>query len=151
MQMQEAQLRGKLRAMLSRADEIWKSYERRVNAIATTEQRGAKGEYAITRPGVSPLGISLVDRVIPYFDVIVGGCLILGLFTPVAAIAGAMFLGAVISTQPPWVPGAESTIYQTIEMLALLALASIGAGRLGGLDFFLGGLCGRCCGARKEG
>jgi len=148
---QMAELNGKLRSMLAPANKLWDNYETRVNAIATSDQRRARGRLSIPRPGDSLLGISLVDKVIPYFDLIVGACLILGLFTPVVATAAALFLAAVISTQPPWIPGTASTIYQTVEMLALLMLASIGAGRFGGLDFVLGGLCGRCCGARKEG
>jgi hypothetical protein len=38
---------------------------------------------------------------------------------------------------------------QVIEMLALLALAAIGAGRFVGLDYILGGLRNLCCPPKK--
>lgn len=66
----------------------------------------------------------------------VGLCLLLGLFTRTAAIAGAVFLLSVIATQPPWVTTAEPTINQTVELAGLLVLAGTGAGRWLGLDFF---------------
>ena len=42
-------------------------------------------------------------------------------------------------SQPPWVPGAITTLfpYQLVEMLALLTLATTAVGRWGGLDFFV--------------
>jgi uncharacterized membrane protein YphA (DoxX/SURF4 family) len=69
----------------------------------------------------------------------IGVCLFLGLFTRLAALAGIAFLVSVIATQPPWVPGAITTVfyYQTVEITALLVLLAAGAGRWAGLDFFL--------------
>ena len=66
----------------------------------------------------------------------VGICLLLGLFTRLAAVAGAVFLLSVIATQPPWLATAEPTYYQTVEMAGLLVLAGTGAGRWLGLDYF---------------
>jgi uncharacterized membrane protein YphA (DoxX/SURF4 family) len=66
----------------------------------------------------------------------VGICLLLGLFTRTASIVGALFLVSVIATQPPWLPTAEPTINQTVELAGLLVLAGTGAGRWLGLDFF---------------
>jgi uncharacterized membrane protein YphA (DoxX/SURF4 family) len=66
----------------------------------------------------------------------VGVCLLVGLFTRTAAIAGAIFLLSVIATQPPWLPTAEPTINQTVELAGLLVLAGTGAGRWLGLDYF---------------
>lgn len=66
----------------------------------------------------------------------VGICLLLGLFTRLASIAGALFLLSVVATQPPWLPNAEPTIYQSVELAGLLVLAGTGAGRWLGLDFF---------------
>ncbi len=69
----------------------------------------------------------------------VGACLILGLFTRLAALAGMAFLFLVIMSQPPWVPGAITTVfyYQLVEIAALGTLLASGAGRWAGLDFFL--------------
>jgi hypothetical protein len=47
-----------------------------------------------------------------------------------------MFLLSIIATQPPWLPTAEPTIYQTVELAGLLVLAGTGAGRWLGLDYF---------------
>lgn len=75
----------------------------------------------------------------------VGICLLLGFFTRLASFAGALFLLAVIASQPPWVPGAASTIEQTVELAGMLVLAGTGAGRWFGLDFFTYALFGKCC------
>jgi hypothetical protein len=40
---------------------------------------------------------------------------------------------------------------QFVEMLALLALAAIGAGRFLGIDFLFGGLKQWCCPAKSTG
>jgi uncharacterized membrane protein YphA (DoxX/SURF4 family) len=102
-------------------------------AIATDEQR-AGGELPIPE---SPL--KKTDRILTWAMIICGGCLIVGLFTRIAAVACAAFLFLVIMSQPPWVPGTITTLfpYQLVEMLALLALATTAVGRWGGLDFFL--------------
>jgi len=81
----------------------------------------------------------------------VGVCLMLGLFTRLAALAGMLFLISVVATQPPWVPGAITEVfyYQLVEFAALLALFASRAGQWAGLDFITGMLFGKCCG-RKE-
>ena len=61
----------------------------------------------------------------------------LGLFTPVAALAAAGFLGSVFLSQLPPSSGPGSTYYQLIESMACLVLAGTGAGRFAGIDYFL--------------
>jgi uncharacterized membrane protein YphA (DoxX/SURF4 family) len=102
-------------------------------AIATDEQK-KRGKYAEPE---SELKKS--DRIIVWAMMICGGCLIVGLFTRIAAVGCAAFLFLVIMSQPPWVPGTITTMfpYQLVEMLALLTLAATAVGRWGGLDFFL--------------
>jgi uncharacterized membrane protein YphA (DoxX/SURF4 family) len=75
----------------------------------------------------------------------VGACLLLGLFTRLAALGGIVFLCMVIATQLPWEPGAntEFLYYQLIEIGALVVLLAAGAGRWAGLDFFLRALWAR--------
>ena len=85
-----------------------------------------------------------VDRAIPYFDIAVGLCLILGLFTRPAAILGGLFLASVCVSQWPGYPGAAPIYPYVIEMLALFALAAIGAGQIAGLDFLVCGLRRYC-------
>ncbi len=73
----------------------------------------------------------------------VGVCLMLGLFTRLAAVAGIAFLLMVMAAQPPWVAGARTEFfwYQAVEIAALGVLLVSGAGRWAGLDFFLRALC----------
>jgi hypothetical protein len=57
-----------------------------------------------------------------------------------------------MSTQPPWVPGAETTYvyYQLVEVLALVVLIAMAAGYYGGLDYVIRGLRLRCCPPKKK-
>lgn len=75
----------------------------------------------------------------------VGVCLLLGFFTRLASLVGALFLFSVITTQPPWVAAAAPTINQTVEMAAMLVLAATAAGRWAGIDFFTHAFCQKFC------
>ncbi len=101
---------------------------------------GARVQSAVTNPETRRL-----DRMNVLVTCVVTGvgiCLLMGLFTRVAAIVGALFLLSVMATQPPWVPGAATLVfyYQLVEFAALLFLAAVGAGRWAGLDFIIQGL-----------
>ena len=87
-----------------------------------------------------------------YGLVAMGVCLILGLLTPLAALAGAVFLGQIYLSMPPWPglppnPMAEGHYWivnkNLIEMLACLVLASTPNGLWIGLDALLFGWIGR--------
>ena len=126
-------LKGQL---LSQVDALWKNVETDFNNVATSEQRQAAG-------GPLPIGklpargvftTDFVDRVIPWFDFLVGVCLILGLFTRTAAVLAGLFLASVCASQWPGYPGAAPIYYQSIEMLALFALAAVGAGKVASID-----------------
>jgi uncharacterized membrane protein YphA (DoxX/SURF4 family) len=132
-------------------DRLWKDLENDLNAIATDEQWERHGRLAITKPGRTPVDSESMDRVIPWFDVVIGACLILGLFTRLAAVFGAAFLASVCLSQWPGSPGAAPIYYQAVEMLALLVLAAIGAGQFLGIDFLFGGLKTWCCPGRNTG
>lgn len=86
------------------------------------------------------------DTFLMYSLMAIGVCLMSGFLTRLAALGGAFFLCSVIGTQPPWVPEAAPTYSETIEMLGLVVLATTSSGRWLGLDYFLGKLCGCCCG-----
>jgi len=83
----------------------------------------------------------------------VGVCLMLGLFTRLAAVGGLVFLGSVIAAQPPWIVSPAGPIdpflYQLVEIAGLLVLFASRAGQWAGLDYFIRALTRRCCG-RKE-
>ena len=82
----------------------------------------------------------------------VGVCFLLGFFTRLAAVGGALFLLSAMMTQLPWTPGANTTFfyYQLVECAALVAILAYGAWRLPGIDYILRGLWCRCCGNKKQ-
>jgi uncharacterized membrane protein YphA (DoxX/SURF4 family) len=124
-------------------DKLWKELEADLNDLATPEQWKARGRLAIGKIGRGAFDSQTMDAIIPYFNLVVGVCLLAGLFTRPAAIAGAIFLATVCASQWPGSPGAAPIFYQAVEMFALLTLAAIGAGRYLGLDYFLGAICCR--------
>jgi len=81
--------------------------------------------------------LAMIDKYLTYGLMGVGGCLIIGMFTRLASLAGALFLLSVALAQPFWVAGTQPTYNQVVEMLALLSLATTPVGRWGGLDFFI--------------
>jgi uncharacterized membrane protein YphA (DoxX/SURF4 family) len=107
-----------------------------------------KVDAAVTDPEVRRLHRN--DVIVTSVVISVGVCLLLGLFTRVAALAGALFLLSVMASQPPWVAGANSMFfyYQLVEFAALVFLAAVGAGRWAGLDFIIHGLWARRRGAQ---
>jgi uncharacterized membrane protein YphA (DoxX/SURF4 family) len=84
-----------------------------------------------------------INQVTMWGLTVVGGCLLLGLFTRTACVAGAGFLLMFTLAMPalPWLPAnprAEGHYFfinkNLIEMIALLALATTASGRWAGLD-----------------
>jgi uncharacterized membrane protein YphA (DoxX/SURF4 family) len=67
----------------------------------------------------------------------VGTLLLVGLFTRLACVVGAVFLLSVVMMQPFWVSDAAPTFNQYVEMFALITLATTQVGRWAGLDYFV--------------
>jgi uncharacterized membrane protein YphA (DoxX/SURF4 family) len=97
-------------------------------------------------PPEKPALIKWLDRLTIWTLLIVGGCLMLGLFSRTAALVGAGFLVMTLLTHPPlpWYPeppNAEGHYIfiskNVIEMLALFMLACIPTGRWFGIDALL--------------
>jgi uncharacterized membrane protein YphA (DoxX/SURF4 family) len=106
-------------------------YHTRLSQILSSEQREDRATAQKLSSTLQP------PRQID--TLLVGVCLILGLFTRVAAVVGAGFLLSIMSTQPPWVEEVLDTVklifaYQGIEVVAMFLLAFIGAGAWWGLD-----------------
>jgi uncharacterized membrane protein YphA (DoxX/SURF4 family) len=87
--------------------------------------------------------VEWIDRVTSYGLTIVGACLLLGLFSRTACVAGAAFLLLFYLAMPPfpWLPENLKTEghylfvnKNLIEMLALFVLATTRSGRWAGLD-----------------
>jgi uncharacterized membrane protein YphA (DoxX/SURF4 family) len=125
----------KVAPSLKQIDEIWKTYELSLNNLATREQAEQTSPLKLGVPRNQWMDTSLINQIVPYFDMAIGVCLILGFLTPVAALAAAGFLGSVFLSQYPPATGPSSTMYQLIEGVACLTLAGTGAGRFAGLDF----------------
>jgi uncharacterized membrane protein YphA (DoxX/SURF4 family) len=142
----------KLRSQLiPTIDILWKDLENDLNALATQQQWEQHGRLSIGKPGRGLVDSETMDFIVPWFDTVVGACLILGLFTRPAALLAAAFLASICAAQWPLLSGAVPIYNQAVEMLALLALAAIGAGRFLGLDFFFCGLRAICCPPKKTG
>ncbi|MCS5629748.1 MAG: DoxX family membrane protein [Pirellulaceae bacterium] len=133
----ENEIRSSRVPMLASIDLIWEGLQRELNAL------GTRVPLPLGKINAPPIAANQLDRFIPWFDIIVGLCLLLGLCTPVAALAGAGFLLSVILSQFPGSAGAQPTYYQTIEMCSLLVIVFTGAGKHVSLDSILGHCC--CC------
>lgn len=131
------ELANTINPVFAQIDTIWDNYEAAQNELATSKQSKGRPQFELTKPRLAMIDTSVLDRLVPYFDMTIGWLLILGLFTPLAALAAAGFLGQVVLSQYPPATGPASSNYQLIECMACLVLASTGAGRFAGLDFFL--------------
>jgi uncharacterized membrane protein YphA (DoxX/SURF4 family) len=112
--------------------------QKTVAELASDEQRAAAGPMP---PAWTSL--DLVNAATMYGLVVMGWCLILGLCGPLAALAGAVFLGQIYFSMPPWPglppnPMAEGHYFivnkNLIEMLACLVLVFIPTSSWVGLD-----------------
>lgn len=115
-------------------------YHLALSNILTQEQRdSAKMTERLAGTLNPPQTIDTINKMVMWLTLIVGSCLILGLFTRMAALVGAGFLLSIMSMNPPWIPEVLETVklifaYQGIEVIALLLLATVGAGAWAGLD-----------------
>ena len=91
------------------------------------------------------------DRFVSWSLVTIGACLALGILVKFNAMGGACFLASVLASQPFWVPGAQPTYDQWVELAALLAIAALPTGGWSGLDYFLKRWCplAGCCAGRS--
>lgn len=95
----------------------------------------------------TPSRMGLLDLGVTIGLSAIGLCLLLGFCTRLAALGGAIFMVNVVLTQFPWptvypyapeVVGHSMVVSKdTVELLALLLLIILPAGRWGGLDWFL--------------
>jgi uncharacterized membrane protein YphA (DoxX/SURF4 family) len=90
---------------------------------------------------VEPPPLWRADRFVSWSLVTIGACLVLGVLVKFNALGGACFLASVIASQPFWVPGAQPTYDQWVELAALLAIAALPCGGWSGLDYFLKQWC----------
>jgi len=141
----EVELRQKVAPWLAGVKTFSKQLQQEIYDLGTEAQK-AKGKVSIPDRGKPK-----VDGVVKYVVIGVGIMLILGLFSRLACLMGIGFLLTVMSTQPPWVPGANLQFfyYQMVEVLAMFTLIAFAAGRYAGLDLIIYGMYQRCCGAKN--
>lgn len=88
------------------------------------------------------------DLIVTYTNIAIGFCLIVGLFSRLAALGGGLFLAIVVAAtwqwpgyyNPPMHPAQGHALFVTkefVEMMACFALAALPTGRWGGLDYFV--------------
>lgn len=96
-------------------------------------------------------GLEKFDRVLTYCLLAGGICLLVGLFTRLAAAGGLFFLLNVMGTQDMWLSGSHSVLmlFELVELGALVVLIAIPTGRWLGLDYFISHCCSRCCGRQS--
>jgi uncharacterized membrane protein YphA (DoxX/SURF4 family) len=137
---------NRIRATLRRGlDEQTHEMHEALGALLTDEQ-WAKGGLLPRSVSPGPLKWGLLgwaDFLVPWGLTIIGACLLLGLFTRTACVAGALMVLSFYLAMPPWPglpanPKAEGHYLiinkNLIEMLALLTLATTASGKWGGLD-----------------
>ena len=90
---------------------------------------------------VEPTPLWKADRFVSWSLVTIGACLVLGVLVKFNALGGATFLASVLATQPFWVPGAQATYNQWVELAALLVIAALPSGGWSGLQYFLKQWC----------
>lgn len=144
----EREVKQKAGPWLSQIDGIWNDFEADMQAAYAKATGGSAP--GVVRPGRRWYDTETIDRIVPYFDTILGTLLILGLFTRFAGWLGALFLATIIASQWPGAPETVPTYYQTVECLGLVVLATVGAGQFAGLDVFVSRLWRNCCRPQGE-
>ncbi len=114
-----------------------------VSKLATDEQASSAGPYLAPKSTFERMNLFISFSVLA-----IGFCLLLGLFTRLAAVGGAVFLLQIYLSMPPWPglpasPRAEGHYFivdkNFVEMMACLALAFLPTGHWVGLDALLFG------------
>ena len=130
---------------------------RDINAFAAELKKDMLGGKVPEPPAPEPTAGQKMDKITMWFLVIVGACIMGGLFTRIACLAGCGFLILTYLTHPPfpWYPLPPNTegnpVFinkNLIEALALIVLATFPSGRWLGLDALIGRICG--CGRKTE-
>lgn len=152
---EQMKLRSKSGGWLSELDAMGEEYCLALWNILGDDQR-ARGSVpvVVTAPEKLPVPVPFVqsrgeflDMSVTYGLTAIGLCLMLGFCNRLACLGGGAFLISVLMTQPPWptiypptpaVVGHAMVVDKNfVEMVALLALATLPVGRWGGLDYFL--------------
>jgi len=116
--------------------------------VAGWDEQLSAAERLKAAEAATPSALWKADRFVSWSLVTIGACLVLGVLVKFNAMGGACFLASVVASQPFWVPGAQATYDQWVELAALLAIAALPTGGWSGIDYFLKSWCpsSPCCG-----
>ncbi len=131
----QRELAGKASGWMADADAFGRRLAATWNAELNAELDPAAHSRIAAATPPSPLWKA--DRFVSWALTTIGACLVLGFFTKFNAMGAACFLVTVVAAQPFWVPGAQATYAQWVELAALLAIAALPTGGWSGLDYFL--------------
>jgi uncharacterized membrane protein YphA (DoxX/SURF4 family) len=136
-----AEQRSKAAPWLAEVDRLDGDYKNELEALLEADQK-SRG-----RPPIGLTQLEKVDRLTTFGLIAIGVGLLAGLFTRFFCLAGAVFLGSIVLSQPAWPtiypplpPSAGHSLIvnkEFIEMIAMLTLATTPVGRWAGLDFFI--------------
>jgi uncharacterized membrane protein YphA (DoxX/SURF4 family) len=139
---EETKLRKQAAPWLAELDRMDRDYKSTLLTLPDPDQRQRRGS-----PNPPKTDLEKIDLLTTYGLMAIGAGLILGLFTRLFCVAGALFLASIVLAQPAWPtiypplpPSAGHSLIvnkELIEMLAMLALAATPVGRWAGLDFFV--------------
>lgn len=146
---EQTQLRAQAAGWSKQIDAIWEEFKSELHEVAAGAKDVAREESRLVQ----------LDAFVTFTNIAIGVCLIAGLFTRFASLAGALFLLQIVAAQPDWPglyphphPSAGRSLVvnkEFVEMMALVALAFLPVGRWGGLDYFVHNLVVRPLLGRK--
>ncbi|HEY2840235.1 MAG TPA: hypothetical protein VGJ26_13855 [Pirellulales bacterium] len=136
---EQTRLRGQAAGWSKSIDGVWEGLVEELHALM--------GEAPVREVPLAKTRLEQVDRVVTYTNIAIGACLIVGLFTRFAALAGAVFLAQIVAAQPDWPglyppphPSAGRSLLvnkEFVEMMAMIALGLSPVGRWCGLDYIV--------------
>ncbi|HBU36576.1 MAG TPA: hypothetical protein DEB70_02110 [Planctomycetaceae bacterium] len=145
----QRELAGQRAGWMEEADAVGRELVSAWNELLSTEDR-RRADAAI-----EPTRLWKLDRFVSWSLTTIGACLVIGLLTKFNAMGGVFFLLSVVASQPFWLPAAQNTYEQWVEIAGLLVLASAPLGAWAGIDAFLMPILQRycpikmCCNSKK--
>ena len=135
----ERELAGQKNGWMEEANAVGRELVAAWNEPLSAEER------RIADTAVEPTRLWKADRFVSWSLATIGACLVVGIFTKFNAIGGVFFLLSVVASQPFWLPAAQATYDQWVEIAGLLVLASVPLGAWAGIDAFLMPILNRYC------
>lgn len=123
--------------------------------VSTWNERLSAQDRRTAATAIEPTRLWKADRFVSWSLTTIGACLVIGVLTKFNAMGGVFFLLSVVASQPFWLPAAQSTYEQWVEIAGLLVLASAPLGAWAGIDAFLMPILQKycpikmCCNSKK--